>query len=201
MGRTSRRALGLCTIGMVAGLLWTAAPALGGHQRDWTHDHSRSAIPPRPRGLEGLRNRFGSHCNSAANDARTWFPHAVARGTGGYVYYHPYLARNVGGNIRNHIRAAHREDAVDVGVYGYNCRLKRGGSTWSVHSWGAAIDTNTLRNPFGQTYWNGRGADGRDYGKYIPNLWKGPDPGHRFYWGIHFSGTKDPHHFQYVTGY
>ena len=41
----------------------------------------------------------------------------------------------------------------------------------------------------------------RNYKKYLPNLWKGAYPGHNFYWGLNFSTTPDPMHFQYVTGY
>ena len=43
--------------------------------------------------------------------------------------------------------------------------------------------------------------DGKNYKKYLPTLWKGAYPGHNFYWGLNFSTTPDPMHFQYVTGY
>jgi D-alanyl-D-alanine carboxypeptidase-like protein len=185
---------------VLAGAL-VAGPAVAGHWRDFVHDHSSSGVPYRPEGLSGLIDRFGEHCSDRANDTRTWFPSAVDRNVGGYVYYHTYLARNVGWNLRGHVSSTHQNGALDYGIYGYACRLKRGGTSWSVHSWGAAIDTNTARNPFGQTYWNGRGADGDDHGDYLPDIYKGGAPGHRFYWGLNFSGTKDPMHFQYVTGY
>ena len=183
--------------GFVAVLL--ATPVLAGHMTEWRHDHSDKGVPRRPDGLYGLRKRFGGPaCNEKANNARTWFPHAVARDQGGYVVYHPYLAINVGDNVRNHIASAHNNGALDYGIYGYNCRLKTGGSGYSVHAWGAAIDTNTARNPYGQDNWNGKGADGNDYGKYIPDIYRGAFPGHRFVWGKKWS---DPHHFQYVTNY
>jgi D-alanyl-D-alanine carboxypeptidase len=175
-----------------------AGPALASHLTDWRHDHSNRGVPPRPDGLRELRDRFGPACSDRANNARTWFPNAVNRGAGGYVYYHPYIAINVGRNVRGHISAAHRNGALDYGIYGYNCRLKTGGSEWSTHAFGAAIDTNTARNPYGQDHWNGRGADGHDYGPYIPNVYRGSFPGHRFVWGKQWS---DPHHFQYVSGY
>ena len=180
------------------GLMQTAA--LAGHMSDWRHDHSSKGVPYRPKGLSELKQHFGAACNAKANDARAWFPSAVARGEGGYVYFHPYLARNIGHNIRGHIAKAHRNGAVDYGVYGYNCRTKTGGSGYSVHAWGAAVDTNTARNPYGQSHWDGRGADGVNHGTYIPDVWRGAAPGHRFKWGKTFS-TPDPHHFQYVTGY
>lgn len=187
---------------MLALLLGTVSVSPSGatHLSDWRHDHSTRAISWRPGSYSGLVKKFGSPCSDAANDARTWFPHAVARGQGGYVYYHAKLARNVGGNIRLHVAKAHNNGAFDYGIYGYNCRRMRGSTKWSTHAWGAAVDTNTRRNPQGQSWWNGRGADGRDYGMYLPRIWKGKDPGHRFLWGKHFS-TPDPHHFQYVSGY
>jgi len=190
-------ALALLPILLVAVL---ASPSEAGHMKDWRHDHRTRAIPRRPVGYSELVKRFGNRCSGAANDARTWFPHAVSRGKGGYVYYHSRLARNVGGNIRKHIAAAHRNGALDYGIYGYNCRRMRGSTKWSVHAWGAAVDTNTYRNPQRQRHWDGRGADGVNYGTYIPHVWKGKDPGHRFLWGKHFN-TPDPHHFQYVSGY
>jgi hypothetical protein len=175
-----------------------AVPATASHLSDWKHDHSPQAIRHRPHGLAELVDRYGGHCSNKANDARTWFPSAVARHVGGYVTYHAKLARNVGYNIRTHIAADHRNPAIDYGVYGYNCRLKRGGTQWSTHAFGVAIDTNTFRNPFGQAHWDGRGSNGHDFGRYLPNIYKGPYPGHRFFWGKKWN---DPHHFQYVTGY
>ena len=83
----------------------------------------------------------------------------------------------------------------------YNCRTIEGTTSWSVHAFGAAIDTNWQRNPRGNSTWNGIGSDGVNYRRYLPNLWKGAYPGHNFYWGLNFSTTPDPMHFQYVTGY
>ncbi len=137
---------------------------------------------------------FGRRCNPRANDARTWFPSQGGRGKGGYVYYHLKLAGKVGGDVLSTIVNAGKEAAFDYGIWGYACRMKTGGTSWSVHSWGAAIDTNTLRNPYGQTYWNGRGSTGRNYYKAIPKAYMNED----FYWGLNF---RDPMHFQYVSGY
>jgi hypothetical protein len=167
----------------------------------WVHDHSSAGIRYRPDGYADLVRVFGQPCSGAANDSRSYWPNAVARGTDGYVYYHTYIARDVGYNIRGHVTTSFHNDAVDYGVYGYNCRYIRGSTSWSTHAFGAAIDTNSARNPVGQTYWNGRGADGVDYDRYLPDVWKGQYPGHNFHWGLHFSTTPDPMHFQYVTGY
>jgi D-alanyl-D-alanine carboxypeptidase len=170
--------VGLCAI-------LTMVPSVrAGHMQDWTHDHS--LIPVRPGGYGGLVQRFGQPCSSAADDARSYWPHQSARNVGGYIRYHSYVGENIGFNVRTHINAAHRDGATDYGVYGYNCRMIAGSTSWSTHAFGAAVDTNSFRNPQFQTSWNGVGADGTN----------------RFYWGLNFSsGRQDPMHFQFVTGY
>lgn len=157
-------------------------------------DGGKSGVGHRPHGLKGLKKTFGRRCNSKANDARTYYPSTAGRGRNGYVYYHSKLARKVGGRVLKRLKRDGRTKAVDYGVWGYACRLKTGGTSWSVHSWGAAIDTNTLRNPYGATKWDGRGANGKRFGRYYPNLWLAQG----FYWGINF---RDPMHFQFVSGY
>jgi hypothetical protein len=137
---------------------------------------------------------FGRRCNTRANDSRTFFPHAWGRGDHGYVYYHRKLFAKVAYDVLAPLLEHKKKNAFDYGIWGYACRLKTGGTTWSVHSWGAAIDTNTLRNPFGQSYWVGKGAKGKNYGNLIPNAYMNEN----FYWGLNFN---DPMHFQYVSGY
>ena len=148
------------------------------------------------RDLEGFQRP-----DDRANNSRSWWPSQSARNVAGYVYYHPYIARDVGYNIRNHVAHDHNDGSVDYLVGGYNCRTIRGSTSWSVHAFGAAIDTNSARNPLGQSFWNGKGADGYDYGRYLPNVWRGPYPGHGFFWGINWDSRPDPMHFQYVTDY
>ena len=148
----------------------------------------------RPYGAKGLRAVFGKPCNTRSNNARSYFPSAGGRGKGGYVYYHSKLAKKIGGNVLKSIYSQDKMSSLDYGIWGYACRMKTGGSSWSVHSWGAAIDTNTLRNPWQARSWDGRGSNGRRYGRYLPNLYLNQG----FYWGIHF---RDPMHFQYVSGY
>jgi hypothetical protein len=167
----------------------------------WTHDHSDAGVPPRPSGYSGLVNTFGQPCNNSANDSRSYWPSQSARNVAGYVYYHPYIGRDVGYNIRNHVAHDHRDGAVDYLVGGYNCRTIRGSTSWSTHAFGAAIDTNSARNPLGQDHWVGIGADGEHYGTYLPDVWRGAYPGHGFFWGLNWDSRPDPMHFQYVTNY
>jgi hypothetical protein len=206
-----RRRVGLVGLAASVGAVLTQGGSSGGayhwSANGWRHDHSSTAIFPRPDGFAAIQATFGNvttgcrptpcSCPAAADDARTWFPSAKARGVGDYVKYHSRLATNVGNNIRGHIGDGHQDGALDYGIYGYNCRYQTGSTTKpSLHAWGAAIDTNTARNPYGQSYWNGVGADGQDHGTYIPQVYKD----HNFYWGLNFS-TPDPQHFQYATGY
>jgi len=183
--------------GLIAGPLAARAVLPTG----WTHDHSSAGIPARPNGYSGLVAKFGQPCNTSANAARSSWPSQSTPGVSGYIYYHPYIDRDVSWNVRNHISADRKEKALYPGIGGYNCRTIAGTTSWSVHAFGAAIDTNWLRNPRGSTTWNGVGSNGVNYGKYLPNLWKGAYPGHNFYWGLNFSTIPDPMHFQYVTGY
>jgi D-alanyl-D-alanine carboxypeptidase len=186
---------------VVVSVLAVPTLALGQPIDSWVHDHSSDGIPPRPSGYTELVQTFGQPCSDRANNSRSYWPSQSARNVAGYVYYHPYIARDVGYNIRNHVSYARRDKAVDYLVGGYNCRYISGTTSWSTHAFGAAIDTNSARNPMGQNYWNGKGADGKDYGKYLPEVWHGVYPGHFFFWGIHWDSRPDPMHFQYVTDY
>ena len=199
--RFARRlgSIGLCVL-ITGGLGIAGASATIG-DGGWVHDHSSDGIPPRPNGYAEMVDRFGARCTDRDNDARSLWPSQSEPYTAGYVYYHPYIQSDVGWNVRGHVSAAAKEAALYPGVGGYNCRLIAGSTSWSVHSWGAAIDTNWQRNPMGQEHWNGRGADGVDYGTYLPDVWRGVNPGHRFYWGINWDSRPDPMHFQYVTNY
>ena len=88
----------------------------------WVHDHSDAGVPPRPSGYSELVQTFGQPCSDRANNSRSWWPSQSARNVAGYVYYHPYIARDVGYNIRNHVAHDHNDGAVDYLVGAYNCR-------------------------------------------------------------------------------
>lgn len=181
-------------------VLLTTSLASATHQRRdrWVHDHSSAGVPYRPHGYNDIVRVFGQPCGSKMNDARTWFPHINAPWDAGYVNHHPYIARNVTVNIRGHVEYGHMNGAWYYGQYGAVCKTRTGGSGPSLHSWGAAIDTNTARNPYGQCSWNGVGVDGVAYGNYLPNVFRETDQGHNFRWGRDWC---DPHHFQYATGW
>ena len=170
------------------------------HMDGWVHDHSTTVIPARPDGIAEIQATYGPVCGDAANAGRSYWPSQSSSGAG-YVYYHAYIAKNVGGNIRNHVEADHQDGAVRYLVGGYNCRYISGTTSWSLHAWGAAIDTNSATNPMGQAFWNGVGTDGKNHGTYLPDVWRGPYPGHKFFWGLNWDTRPDPMHFQYALGY
>jgi hypothetical protein len=178
----------------------TAGQALAHPIDVWVHDHSSDVIRPRPDGLSEIQATFGPVCGDNSNGARSYWPAQDANGAG-YVYYDTYVGKNVGGNIRNHVLYDRKDGAVRWLVGGYNCRYISGTTSWSLHAWGAAIDTNSATNPVGQDHWNGLGADGKKYGTYLPDVWRGPYPGHHFFWGLSWPTKPDPMHFQYATGY
>ena len=198
--RTPAVAWAVFSMVVVSVFVLPARAAWAHHMDGWIHDHTSAGVPPRPDGLAEIKATFGPVCGDAANDARSFWPSQNADGAG-YVYYHRYIGRNVGYNVRNHVEADHHNGAVRWLVGGYNCRYISGSTDWSLHAWGAAIDTNSSLNPMGQDYWNGTGADGTRYGTYLPDVWRGAYPGHRFFWGLNWDSRPDPMHFQYATGY
>lgn len=179
-------------------VLLAPVTAIAGHMYGWTHDHSSAGVPYRPHGYNDIVRVFGQPCGPNMNAARTWFPHVWGPWRPDYVNHHPYIGRNVAHNIRGHVSAAHRDGAWDYGQWGAVCKTRTGGSGPSLHSFGAAIDTNTAKNPYGQCSWNGVGVDGVAYGTYLPNVWRETEAGHNFRWGRDWC---DPHHFQYATGW
>lgn len=68
-----------------------------------------------------------------------------------------------------------------------NKRLMRGGNTWSMHSWGIAIDLNVQWNQFGQKNFE----MGEDVAKCFEDI--------GFVWGGRWLGSPDAMHFQYAT--
>ena len=120
----------------------------------------------------------------------------------GYIYYHPYIDRDVSYNVRNHIASdRQKEQALYPGVGAYNCRMIEGDDQL-VRPCVRGRDRHQLAaESTRQLNVERHGRQRPRYRKYLPNLWKGAYPGHNFYWGMNFSTIPDPTHFQYVTGY
>src|SRR5215203_2752646 len=71
--------------------------------------------------------------------------------------------------------------------WGFACRAIRGSSAPSNHSWGLAVDLNSLANPMGSRLVT-------DMPRWMPELWTG----HGFAWGGAYTGRKDAMHYEYV---
>jgi hypothetical protein len=71
----------------------------------------------------------------------------------------------------------------------YNARQTRGGTKWSTHAWGIAVDLNTDTNQMGTK---------GDMPREIIGVFKR----HGFVWGGDWTGRSiDPMHFQFADGY
>jgi hypothetical protein len=101
-------------------------------------------------------------------------------------------------DIRGHLEDDHRmygtgNGAVKGGIYGYLCRKISGSTKYSVHSWGAAIDTNASFEQYPDP-----DCEPNSFGSGVSDKWTN----HGWYWGKNFSAAYcDPMHFQYVTNY
>lgn len=98
--------------------------------------------------------------------------------------------------VYREIHAAGVWSAVRVYAGCYEPRLIRGGDMWSMHTFGAAVDHDPVRNPlkappeecfFGNT----------EEGQRVVAIFRS----HGFLWGGDFKGRKDCMHFQFGTGH
>lgn len=89
----------------------------------------------------------------------------------------------------------------------FNCRPVTGGTGWSEHSYGRAIDVNPLVNPYvrGSTVLPPEGARYADRSRSDPGLIHGGDAAVQAFaargwsWGGYWSSVKDYQHFS-TTG-
>ena len=86
---------------------------------------------------------------------------------------------------------------------GYNCRLTTGGTRWSEHAYGTAVDVNPVQNPYvrGSTVEPEAGRAYLDRSRVRPGMIVAGDPVVRAFaaagwaWGGDFSTLKDYQHF------
>jgi hypothetical protein len=166
-----------------------AAPALGYHyyKLGWRDQHRN--YPQHPNGYSQIVNTFGQPCNDKAN-ANTFQWRAADNGVSYTVRYHRKLggasSSNLDNDVKGHIINDHKSQYVRHGIYGYNCRTIRGGSAWSTHAWGIAVDVSSAWEPQGQCY--------SAVNHHFAGIWNN----HRWTWG---KAWCDPMHFQYASGY
>ena len=166
-------------------------------QQGWRDHHYN--YPSRPDGYTQLVNRFGQPCNDAAraismawraDDNGTTYTVRFHKKLGGYrtemVPNKGGISTNLDNDVYGHIQNNHLQKYVDHGIYGYACRLKRNGSTYSTHAFGVAVDVSSAEEYMGKCT--------STVNKYHASIWQN----HNWYWGLAFC---DPMHFQYATGY
>lgn len=81
----------------------------------------------------------------------------------------------------------HRYDVKAGQTWGYACRAIRGTRTASNHSWGLAVDINSLANPMGTTFRS-------DLPPAVVAMWLSCG----FDWGGYFRRRPDAMHFEYL---
>jgi hypothetical protein len=166
-----------------------AAPALAYHwYRDGWRDRHYN-YPPKPHGFSQIVDVFGQPCADRAY-ANTMYWRADDNGTYYKVLFHKKLggaaSSNLDNDVRGHIGNAHLDRYVRSGIWGYNCRDVRLGSSPSTHAWGIAVDVSSAQEYFGKCT-----STVNNNHAYI---WKD----HRWTWGLSWC---DPMHFQYATEY
>lgn len=72
-------------------------------------------------------------------------------------------------------------------TWGYACRPIRGTQTPSNHSWGLAVDINSLSNPMQSTFKS-------DIPPAVVRMWEACG----FYWGGRYMNRPDAMHFEYI---
>ena len=196
IGRSSRSG-GAAVVLASAAVILPLILAFHWGQQGWRDRHYN--YPSRPDGYTQIVNRFGQPCSSQASaismswraaDTGQTFSFRFHKKLGGYP---TEMVSNKGGSSTNldndvygHIQNDHLQPYVKHGIYGFACRLKRNGSTYSTHAFGIAIDVSSAEEYMGKC----TSSVNRNHA-YI---WQS----HNWYWGLAFC---DPMHFQYATGY
>jgi peptidoglycan hydrolase-like protein with peptidoglycan-binding domain len=119
-----------------------------------------------------LENIYGAHCKSELVQVR--------------AFGHEFPFQRAGANAL--LRAA--MDAYDGGygvysIWAYNCRATTGGTSWSAHAWGAAVDINPDKNPY-----SSKARLITD----MPDRFVSAFKRHGFGWGGDWHSVKDPMH-------
>ncbi len=164
----------------------------------WRDEHHN--YPSRPSNYTQIVNRFGEPCSDAARaismrwraaDTGDTYTFRFHRKLGGYptamVGDKGGRSTNLDNDVYGHIKNDHLQPYVEHGIYGYNCRTKRGSSNqWSTHAFGIAIDVSSAEEYFGKC--------SSSVNRHHRRIWEH----HYWYWGLAFC---DPMHFQFATGY
>ncbi len=166
-----------------------AAPALANHWHNggWRDRHNN--YPPKPHGYREIIDVFGQPCTDRTHgNAMAW--RAYDNGRYYVVNFHRKLggsgSSNLDNDVRGHIGNQHLDQYVRSGIWGYNCRDVRLGSSPSTHAWGIAVDVSSAQEFFGKCE--------STVNRHHAHIWRD----HRWNWG---AAWCDPMHFQYAAEY
>lgn len=101
-----------------------------------------------------------------------------------------YVRREIGELVATLLSATERVGGYDVKdgqTWGFACRPIRGTSTPSNHSWGLAVDLNSLANPMGSRFVTDLPPD-------VVDMWESCG----FYWGGRYRNRPDAMHFEFL---
>ncbi|HVL32883.1 MAG TPA: M15 family metallopeptidase [Actinomycetota bacterium] len=146
--------------------------------------------PPHPTGRTGIEKVFGKPCTlNARLNSLGW--RAADDGKTYIIRYHKRLGGTDSSNLHPDVRMHHYMGDLDPqvrrGIWGYNCRKKRGGSEYSTHAYGIAVDINSAYEHLGHYHCH-------TVTTAIGKVWQG----HGWRWG---NTWGDCMHFQYASGY
>jgi D-alanyl-D-alanine carboxypeptidase/Putative peptidoglycan binding domain len=101
-----------------------------------------------------------------------------------------YVRREIAPLVATLLDATEKRYGYDVKAgqtWGFSCRAIRGTDVPSNHSWGLAVDINSLANPMGSTFRS-------DIPPGVVSMWWAAG----FYWGGWYQRRPDAMHFEYV---
>lgn len=140
---------------------------------------------------------YGKHCdtknlvmiNSPFPLKLSWNTRSIVR----KIQCHKLIAEDLENILKDILKEYGQEKITELGIdiYGgcYNCRPMRGGSEWSMHSWGIAIDLDPEKN---QLRW---GRDKASFAK--PEYKKMIDIFYKYGWeNLGVEKNYDWQHFQ-----
>lgn len=143
----------------------------------------RSDYPARPSGID--RNRAEAHGWGSGWPSCQRTKMAAVTKAGVTVY----VRREIAALVATLLEATERQgyDVKPGQTWGFACRAIRGTDTPSNHSWGLALDINSLTNPMSTTF-------ASDIPPAVVAMWWAAG----FYWGGWYGSRPDTMHFEYI---
>jgi hypothetical protein len=196
---SSSRRSGTIVVFVTAVVLAVTPLLIGWHwaKLGWRDRHYN--YPPKPTGYAQIVSVFGQPCSAEAHGvSMSWqaadngatYTFGFHKKLGGYptemVSNKGGKSTNLDNDVYGHIQNDHLIGYTKSGIWGYNCRYIKGGTSWSTHAFGIAVDISASYEPMGNCY----STVNKNFAFEFKN--------HGWRWGLDFC---DPMHFQYAFGY